>query len=64
MQDSVVIILADHGQGLGEHGKYGHRRYLYQEQLGIPWLIYDTSEAPYGNLEFAAQIDVAPTILD
>jgi glucan phosphoethanolaminetransferase (alkaline phosphatase superfamily) len=64
LQDSIVIILADHGQGLGEHGKYGHGSYLYQEQIAIPMLIYDTSAASYGNLEFATQLDVAPTILD
>jgi len=64
LQDSLLIILADHGQGLGEHGKYGHNVYLYQEQIRIPMLIYDSSAVTWANLAFAAQIDVAPTILD
>jgi len=64
LKDSIVLILADHGQGLGEHGRYGHARYLFQEQIGIPLLIYDQSNVSYANLDFATQVDVAPTVLD
>lgn len=65
LQDSIVVILADHGEGLGERGKasYGHGS-LYQEFIRIPLLIYDKSPTKYGNLKFATQIDVAPTIVD
>ncbi|MEO8337903.1 MAG: sulfatase-like hydrolase/transferase [bacterium] len=61
---SIVVILGDHGDGLGEHGVFGHTRYLYQEMLHIPLLIYDDSAATYANLDFATQSDVAPTILE
>lgn len=65
LQNSLIVILADHGDGLGERGKasYGHGS-LYQEFIRIPLLIYDTSPAKYANLKFATQIDVAPTIVD
>lgn len=65
LQNSLVVILADHGEGLGERGKtsYGHG-VLYQEFIRIPLLIYDSSPAKYPNLKFATQIDVAPTIVD
>jgi arylsulfatase A-like enzyme len=61
---SIVVILGDHGDGFGEHGAFGHTRYLYQEMLHIPLLIYDASPTTYANLDFATQSDVAPTILD
>jgi glucan phosphoethanolaminetransferase (alkaline phosphatase superfamily) len=66
LQDSMVVILADHGEGLGDHGKsgYGHITSLYQEFIRIPLLIYDESAFKYANLKFATQIDVAPTIVD
>lgn len=64
LDNSVVFILSDHGQGLGEHGRYAHGKYLYQEQIRIPLLIHDRPEVSYRNLEFATQIDIAPTILD
>ena len=65
LKDSLVVILADHGEALGERGKsyYGHG-ILYQESIRIPMLIYDESPANYANLKFATQIDVAPTIVD
>jgi glucan phosphoethanolaminetransferase (alkaline phosphatase superfamily) len=66
LQNSLVVILADHGEGLGERGQanYGHVSSLYQEFIRIPLLIYDDSPFQYANLRFATQIDVAPTIVD
>jgi len=64
LHDSLVVILADHGDALGEHGRYAHTVELYQEEIAIPMLIYDEAEFRYANLEFATQIDVAPTIID
>lgn len=61
---SIVVILGDHGDGMGEHGVFGHTRYLYQEMLHVPLLIYDDSAAAYANLDFATQSDIAPTILE
>jgi glucan phosphoethanolaminetransferase (alkaline phosphatase superfamily) len=66
LHHSIVVILADHGEGLGDHGKssYGHMTSLYQEFIRIPLLIYDESTFKYADLKFATQIDVAPTIVD
>lgn len=64
LSECIVFILADHGDGLGEHGHYGHDRYVYQEEIRIPMLIYDSDRMHYSNLEFASQSDVAPTILE
>jgi arylsulfatase A-like enzyme len=65
LADSLVLILADHGEALGERGTkdFGHVNWLYQEFIRIPLLIYDDSQATYANLKYATQIDVAPTIL-
>jgi glucan phosphoethanolaminetransferase (alkaline phosphatase superfamily) len=64
LRDSMVVILGDHGQGLGEHGHYGHGRRLYEEDLRIPLLIVDDPAVSYRHLSTALQADVAPTILD
>ena len=64
LANSLVFILADHGESLGEHQDFGHGTSLYQEQIGIPLLIIDKSTVVYRNLDFATQVDVAPTILD
>jgi arylsulfatase A-like enzyme len=66
LQDSLALILSDHGEGLGERGPayYSHTLAVYQEFIRIPLLIYDAPGAKYGNLEFATQVDVAPTVID
>jgi glucan phosphoethanolaminetransferase (alkaline phosphatase superfamily) len=64
LKDSLVVILGDHGDGLGEHNHFGHTRYLYQEDLRIPLLIYDHDIFLYQNQRYGTQIDVAPTVID
>ena len=66
LHNSIVVILADHGEGLGERMKYGwgHGHWLNKEFIQIPLLIYDESPAEYKNLKAATQLDVAPTIVD
>lgn len=66
LENSVVMILSDHGEGLGDRGpaNFGHVTSLYQEFIRIPFLIYDDPTATYANLRFATQLDAAPTIVD
>lgn len=64
LQNSIVYISSDHGEGFGEHGQYGHTRFLYEEHTKIPLFIYDPLGNQYLNTEYATHIDIAPTILD
>jgi glucan phosphoethanolaminetransferase (alkaline phosphatase superfamily) len=64
LENSIVVILGDHGDSLGERGEFGHIFHLYQEYISIPLLIYDREPVQYSNLDFATQIDIAPTIVD
>jgi glucan phosphoethanolaminetransferase (alkaline phosphatase superfamily) len=66
LEQSLVVILSDHGEGLGDRGTkdFGHVKWLYQEYIKIPLLIYDDAAPFAGRLEYATQIDVAPTIVD
>ena len=65
LQDSLVILTSDHGEGLGERGNYEHTYHLYQEDIQIPLLfITDRSGDRFRTLEYATQIDIAPTIID
>ncbi|MBL4572583.1 MAG: sulfatase-like hydrolase/transferase [Gammaproteobacteria bacterium] len=64
LQNSIVYILSDHGEGLGEHGHYGHTRFLYEEHTRIPLFIYDPLGNEYLNTQYATHIDIALTILE
>ena len=64
IDDSMIIITADHGESLMEHKKLGHKPdVLYNEVLHVPLLIY--------GMDFFCKInnpvqllDISPTILD
>lgn len=63
LDDAMVVITGDHGEGLGER-HWAHGWNLYNEDIRIPMLLYDVPAATYPDLSFAAQVDIAPTILD
>lgn len=65
LNNSLVLITSDHGENLGEEGNLpDHGWSLYQHQIAIPLLIYDSHGVTYQDLSFAAQADFAPTIID
>jgi len=64
---TVVMVMADHGEGLGEHGWVGHNVQLYEESIHIPLVV----RFPAGKAEAGRRIaglvdllDIAPTIAD
>jgi len=63
LDDAVVVVTGDHGEGLGER-HWSHGWHLYDEDIRIPMLLYDEPAATYPDLRFAVQVDIAPTILD
>lgn len=66
-QRSVVIVLADHGESLGDHGETSHGYFAYESTLHVPLIVHwpesDTSH-PKKVDEPAGLIDVAPTLLN
>lgn len=39
LEDSVVILTSDHGEGLGDHRYLGHLLSIWEEQLHVPLLV-------------------------
>jgi arylsulfatase A-like enzyme len=39
LEDTVTVIVADHGEHLGEHGLVGHVASVYEELLHVPLLV-------------------------
>ena len=64
MDNVQLWILGDHGEGLGERGKWGHINSLHQDQIGIPIIVYDSGGLDIPDPGFATQADLAPTIAD
>lgn len=63
LRDSIVVITGDHGEALGEHGHFGHTRFLYMEDIDVPILFLDSDGVAYGRMPLATQVDIAPTLL-
>jgi len=66
LDNTLIILTSDHGEGLGEHGTYLHGNSLYQEVARVPLLV----RFPRGRLKArrittpVALVDIVPTILD
>ncbi|MEM3088667.1 MAG: sulfatase-like hydrolase/transferase, partial [Candidatus Bathyarchaeia archaeon] len=64
IDDSLIVLLADHGQGFMEHGYFAHPPHsLYNELVHVPLIIYG-SEEPKVITKNVQLLDLAPTILD
>ncbi len=63
---SIVILLGDHGEGLGDHGELSHGYFIYASTVRVPLLIHWPEGAPSHPARITAPvglIDVAPTLL-
>jgi len=61
---TVVVVTADHGEALFEHGFLGHNTQLYEESIRIPLLIRAPGFAPRRVSDLVELIDLTPTILE
>jgi choline-sulfatase len=63
---SLVVLLSDHGEGLGDHQETDHGYFIYESTLHVPLIIHWPSGSVYPAFVRTpiGLIDVAPTILD
>jgi arylsulfatase A-like enzyme/predicted negative regulator of RcsB-dependent stress response len=61
---SLVVLLSDHGEGLGDHGEAEHGVLLYREALHVPLLVKLPGRERAGSRETAPAglRDVLPTL--
>jgi len=61
---TVVVLLADHGESLGEHGESTHTFFVYDSTQHVPFII----RTPWGDRGRSpvqvSTVDVMPTALD
>lgn len=64
LENSLTVVVADHGEGLGDHDWWGHG-ILYEEQIKVP-LIIRFPNADHGGSRISRvvrTIDIFPTVL-
>jgi choline-sulfatase len=67
---SLVILVADHGESLGDHGEASHGYFIYQSTLHVPLIVHwpvgslgDAGGHPVRVEQPVSLMDVAPTVL-
>lgn len=65
LDDTMIMITSDHGEGLGQHGLWGHAG-LHETIVKVPLIIRYPKAFPKGLRikEYAQHADIVPTILD
>ena len=62
-ENTVFVILGDHGEAFGEHGRFHHDTVVYEEGVRIPLLIHDPQQPDAERIEHAVnQLDLLPTM--
>ncbi|MDE3154451.1 MAG: sulfatase-like hydrolase/transferase [Acidobacteriota bacterium] len=61
---TVIIVTADHGESLGDHGEQTHGLFAYNSTLKIPLIVWAPGIRPEVNKRLVADIDILPTALD
>jgi arylsulfatase A-like enzyme/Tfp pilus assembly protein PilF len=62
---TIVAVVGDHGESLGEHGEVTHAMFVYESVLQVPMMVWWPGHlAPARVAPLVRGIDLAPTLLD
>jgi arylsulfatase A-like enzyme len=66
LESTVVVIVGDHGESLGEHGEPTHGLFVYQSVIHVPLIIRVPVARMQGRrvTEPVRVVDILPTVLD
>ena len=63
--DTLVIVLGDHGEEFFDHGEKGHKNNLYAETVRIPLIVkFPKQTEGRRDARLVSQVDILSTILD
>jgi arylsulfatase A-like enzyme len=64
---ALVVLVADHGESLGDHDESSHGYFIYESTLRVPLIVHwpaGSENHPARVADSVGLIDVSPTILD
>lgn len=64
LQNTVVILTADHGEGLGDHRLKTHGSYVYEEETRVPFYIWMPNSEGGTISSTVGLIDLVATLMD
>jgi arylsulfatase A-like enzyme/Flp pilus assembly protein TadD len=60
---ALVVVTADHGEGLGDHGELTHGLFAYEATLRVPLVVWGAGVSPGRDERWARHVDIVPTVL-
>jgi arylsulfatase A-like enzyme/Flp pilus assembly protein TadD len=60
---ALVVMTADHGEALGEHGEQTHGLFAYEPTLKVPLVLWGKGVTPGRDGRAARHVDIVPTVL-
>lgn len=63
LDNTIVIMIGDHGEEFMEHGFWGHNSTFVDEQVMTPLVIYAPGMKPLVSNDMTSHMDVIPTIM-
>jgi choline-sulfatase len=61
---TLIVVVGDHGESLGDHGEDAHGIFLYQSTVRVPLVVRLPGFSPRRVEDVTRLIDVMPTVLD
>ncbi len=64
-ENSLFVIVGDHGEAFGEHGRFAHDDVIWNEGLHVPFIVHDgRSRLVPGKIKAkTSQLDILPTVV-
>ncbi len=62
-ENTVICVIADHGEEFLEHGRVGHGHGLWDNLLSVPWILKAPQLAPQEINLAVSLVDLFPTLL-
>lgn len=63
MDNTIVVLIGDHGEEFMEHGFWGHNSTFVDQQVRTPLVIYAPNMQPLVSNQMTSHMDVVPTIM-
>lgn len=64
INDTMVVIMSDHGESFGERMVYKHNSQVHDEQMRVPMILYVPGQAPRRIADYVSTVDLGATILN
>ena len=64
--EAVVVLTADHGEGLGDHGESYHGFFVYDSTVRVPLIVRLPGGVESGRVvtDAVSHVDIAPTLIE